>query len=167
LCGRRLDVPACDNSGQYLGGGWLEEYVFTLLRDLEERGLIHDLRIGMQVDYTGRNHHAKEPPRGEFDYAFIDGKRLWLVECKAGNVKQEDVQKLENRVKTFGGHCCKRDSRLIVPHCPRTCEANPSFNCDLCCRPRRRSEDGFTLTHDCVMIIVTSGAEDTNPPIVS
>lgn len=96
-------LPICDDYGQYLGGGWLEEYVFTLLRDLEEKGLIHDLRIGMEVDYSGKIHQPNEPGSGEFDCAFTDGKRLWLVECKAGNIKQEHIQKLENNLKTYGG----------------------------------------------------------------
>jgi hypothetical protein len=103
LNGVARPLPACDDYGQYLGGGWLEEYVFTLLRHVEERGLIHDLRIGMEVDYLGKIHHPNEPPSGEFDCAFTDGKRLWLVECKAGNVKQEHIQKLENNLKTYGG----------------------------------------------------------------
>lgn len=96
-------VPACDDFGTYLGGGWLEEYVFTLLRDLEMRGLIHDLRIGMEVGYPGTIKHPNESPTGEFDCVFTDGKRLWLVECKAGNVKQEHIHKLENNLKTYGG----------------------------------------------------------------
>jgi len=103
LNGVAHSVPACDDYGQYLSGGWLEEYVFTLLREIEERGLIHDLRIGMEVDYSGNVHHSNKPPSGEFDCAFTDGKRLWLVECKAGKVKQEHIQKLENNLKTYGG----------------------------------------------------------------
>ena len=103
MSGEARTLPACDDYGQYFGGGWLEEYVCTLLRDVEERGLIHDLRIGMEVDYSGKVHHPNEPPSGEFDCAFTDGKRLWLVECKAGNVKQEHIQKLENNLKTYGG----------------------------------------------------------------
>jgi hypothetical protein len=57
----------------------------------------------VEVDYSGKVRHSKEAPSGEFDCAFTDGKRLWLVECKAGNVKQEHIQKLENNLKTYGG----------------------------------------------------------------
>lgn len=103
LNGKTMPVPKCDDYGQYLGGGWLEEYVFMLLRAIEAKGLIHDLRIGIEVGYSGRAHSSKEAPSGEFDCAFTDGKRLWLVECKAGNVKQEHIQKLENNLKTYGG----------------------------------------------------------------
>jgi len=57
LNGKPRTLPACDDFGQYLGGGWLEEYVFTVLREIEERGVIHDLRIGMEVDYSARIIH--------------------------------------------------------------------------------------------------------------
>ena len=42
-------------------------------------------------------------PFGEFDCVFTDGKRLFIVECKAGSVKQEYIQKLENNLKSYGG----------------------------------------------------------------
>lgn len=103
LNGDERPAPACDDFGQYLGGGWLEEYAYSLLRELEARGHIHDLRIGLEVSYSGKAHVKGEPPSGEFDCAFTDGKRLWLVECKAGSVKQEHIQKLENNLKTHGG----------------------------------------------------------------
>jgi hypothetical protein len=107
LNGEEMSVQKCDDFGQYLGGAWLEEYVFMLLRVLEEKGLIHDLRTGVEVDYSGKARYAKDAPSGEFDCAFTDGKRLWLVECKAGNVKQEHIQKLENNLKTYGGIAAK------------------------------------------------------------
>ena len=107
LDGEALTIPACDDFGQYLGGGWLEEYVFSLLRQLEQNGLIFDLRVGMEVDYAEKHRHPLDPPVGEFDCAFTDGKRLWFVECKAGAVKQEHIQKLENNLKTYGGIAAK------------------------------------------------------------
>ncbi|MFA7308367.1 MAG: DUF1887 family CARF protein [Hyphomicrobium sp.] len=103
LNGESCRISACDDYGQYLGGGWLEEYVCSLLRELEERGVIHDVRIGLEVNYSGKSQHFNEPPSGECDCVFTDGKRLWLVECKAGNVKQEHIQKLENNLKIHGG----------------------------------------------------------------
>jgi len=107
LDGESVSIPKCDDFGQYLGGGWLEEYLFFLLRPLEEEGLIFDLRIGSEVDYAGNPRHPKDPPNGEFDCVFTDGKRLWVVECKAGAVKQEHIQKLENNLKTYGGIAAK------------------------------------------------------------
>ncbi len=34
---------------------------------------------------------------------FTDGYSLYIVECKAGNVQQEQVMKLENLVRYYGG----------------------------------------------------------------
>lgn len=103
LNGKSYRISACDDYEQYLGGGWLEEYVCSLLRELEERRVIHDVRIGVKVSYSGRSQDLNVLHSGEFDCVFTDGKRLWLVECKAGNVTQEHIQKLENNLKTYGG----------------------------------------------------------------
>ena len=102
-----ISVPPCDDFAQFLSGGWLEEYVFSLLSLLEEKGVIHDLRIGVEVGITARLRYRDDAPTGEFDCSFTDGKRLWIVECKAGQVKQEHIQKLENNLKTYGGIAAK------------------------------------------------------------
>jgi hypothetical protein len=103
LDGKPIAVPACDDFGQYLSGGWFEEYVFCSLRDLEQKNIIYDLRIGLEVNYDNQTKEYGTVPVGEFDCAFTDGKRLWLIECKAGGIKQEHIQKLENNLKTYGG----------------------------------------------------------------
>ncbi len=100
-------IPDCDDFGQYLGGGWFEEHVFSLLRQLEQKGLIFDLRIGLEADYADKFHAPQDMPVGEFDCSFTNGKRLWIVECKAGQVKQDHIQKLENNLKTYGGIAAK------------------------------------------------------------
>ena len=46
-------------------------------------------------------------PFGEFDCVFTDGHRLFIVECKAGAVKQDHIQKLENNLKLYGGIAAK------------------------------------------------------------
>ena len=103
LDGKTIPVPACDDFGQYLGGGWFEEYVYKILSKLEKDGHIFDLRIGLEVNYAEESPNQKNIPIGEFDCTFTDGKRLWIVECKAGAVIQEHIQKLENNLKTYGG----------------------------------------------------------------
>jgi hypothetical protein len=107
LEGEKIPIPDCDDFGQYLCGGWFEEYVFYILRTLEQKGLIYDLRIGLEVNYDEKFNDSKKIPIGEFDCTFTDGKRLWLIECKAGAVKQEHIQKLENNLKTYGGIAAK------------------------------------------------------------
>jgi len=101
LDGDAIPIPRCNDYGRYLSGGWFEEYVFKLLREIEVKGVIHDLRIGIEVGYWQQQSDGR--PCGEFDCAFTDGRRLWLVECKAGGIKQEHIQKLENNLRTYGG----------------------------------------------------------------
>ncbi|MDR2596000.1 MAG: DUF1887 family protein [Treponema sp.] len=105
--GEEISTPDCDDFGQYLGGGWFEEYVFDLLRNLEQKNNICDLRIGLEVNYVDQLQERKKIPVGEFDCAFTDGKRLWLIECKVGGIKQEHIQKLENNLKIYGGIAAK------------------------------------------------------------
>lgn len=100
---------------RYLSGGWFEEYTFIKLQPLCEAGVIKDLRIGLEVSF-------KEPALAsgmsglgeqfsalfgdlyqELDIAFTDGRRLYIVECKAGNVISEHVMKLQNIIRYFGG----------------------------------------------------------------
>jgi hypothetical protein len=103
LNGLEVDVPYCEDFGRYLGGGWLEEYAYLQLLPLVKAGKIFDLRIGLEIAQTGHHPGFGETPYGEFDCTFTDGKRLFVVECKAGAVKQEHIQKLENNLKTYGG----------------------------------------------------------------
>jgi hypothetical protein len=102
LGGTEIDVPQIEFF-KFLAGGWLEEHTYALLRPLEAEGVIRDLRIGLEVGY--RKARDGDPPYSaqEFDCTFTDGKRLWIVECKAGSAKQEHIQKLENNLRLYGG----------------------------------------------------------------
>lgn len=87
----------------FLAGGWLEEYVYSLLHPLEEDGVIRDLRVGFEAGHRQEDGVKHELLAQEFDCTFTDGNRLWIVECKAGPVKQEAIQKLENNLRQYGG----------------------------------------------------------------
>lgn len=101
LDGDSIEVPAAGYF-KYLSGGWLEEYVYSLLRPLEEVGLVRDVRLGFEAGYRAGPTSTALPAQ-EFDCAFTDGKRLWIVECKAGSVTQDAIHKLENSLKHYGG----------------------------------------------------------------
>ena len=108
LEGEPVAVPGTPDFLSWLSGGWLEEYVYLLLRPLEEEGLIRDVRISLEIGMPTTTQAGIAAPSAastgqEFDCVFTDGKRLWLVECKAGNITQADVQKLENSLKRYGG----------------------------------------------------------------
>lgn len=101
--GETLMVPECSDFGSYLKGGWLEEYAFLHFFPLIKSGQIVDLRIGLEVIPSDKLVTEDQMPVGEFDCVYTDGRRLYIVECKAGSVNQGDIQKLENNLKTYGG----------------------------------------------------------------
>ena len=97
---KHIDVPR-KGLFPFIQGGWLEEYVYLLLAPLQEEGLISDVRVGYEPGYP--DGASYDWGAQEFDCAFTDGKRLWIVECKAGPVRQGAVQKLENILRRYGG----------------------------------------------------------------
>ncbi len=88
----------------FISGGWLEEYVFSVVGSLP----VTDLRMGVTVkwDQTGRN-----APINEYDVIFTHENRLFLVECKTkrflGADREESndelIYKLETLKEAAGG----------------------------------------------------------------
>ena len=109
--GEIIDVPLCRDFFKYISGGWLEEYAYLYFRNKKAQGTpIYDLRIGVKVSPREGNSSQQAPVCGEFDCVYTDGKRLYIVECKAGKVTQDHIHKLENNVKNYGGN----DARGIL-----------------------------------------------------
>jgi len=110
---------------KYLSGGWFEEYTFMKLQPLVEAGLIKDMRIGFKVSFKEDDVDMRLSglsalqglfgnPYQEIDITFTDGRRLYVVECKAGyDVKSEHVMKLQNIVRYFGGI----EGRAVLASC--------------------------------------------------
>jgi hypothetical protein len=104
---------------QYLCGGWFEEYTYLQIKLLYDKGIIKDLRINMEISLKEKLHEEKKGSNidwqdqlnqiygesyQELDVVFTDGKRLYIVECKAGRIKSEDIMKLQNNIRFFGGN---------------------------------------------------------------
>jgi len=100
--------------GAYISGGWFEEYMYMLLEPYVKSGKIHDLRIGLEISFKETIDKKQSFGLGdlrsivgdtyqELDLVFTDGKKLYIVECKAGAVKSDHVMKLQNIVRYFGG----------------------------------------------------------------
>jgi len=91
---------------KYLSGGWFEEYVYAQCKPYEEKGIIKDLRINVKLEldqaYSG-GISERSSEHNELDITFTDGYSLYIVECKAGKVTQEQVMKLQNLVRFYGG----------------------------------------------------------------
>jgi hypothetical protein len=110
---------------QYLSGGWFEEYTFMKLQPLVDVGLIKDMRIGLEVSFKGDDADKSSSSFSaqlsnlfgdtyqELDITFTDGRRLYVIECKAGNVNSEHVMKLQNIVRYFGGI----EGRAVLASC--------------------------------------------------
>jgi len=94
---------------KYLSGGWFEEYVYLQCKPYEDSGLIRDMRINLKLNLKNPesegdvDHSASGMAYNELDITFTDGYSLYIVECKAGNVTQEQVMKLQNLVRIYGG----------------------------------------------------------------
>ncbi len=104
--GRPFSFSHFPEFAKYITGGWFEEFVYLELKPLEEKGLIHDLRIGFEVALAAPpvgSPGADDKLYQEIDVAFTDGYRLYIIECKAGQVKSEHIEKLESLVRKYGG----------------------------------------------------------------
>jgi hypothetical protein len=100
---------------RYITGGWFEEYTFMKLQPLVDSGFIKDMRIGLEVSFKEDSGGKESASFGdqlsnlfgdtyqELDVVFTDGRRLYIVECKAGSVQGEYVRKLESITRYFGG----------------------------------------------------------------
>jgi len=110
---------------KYLSGGWFEEYTFMKLQHLVDAGLIKDMRIGLKVSFKDDDADKSSSSFSaqlsnlfgdtyqEIDIIFTDGRRLYVIECKAGNVTSEHVMKLQNIVRYFGGV----EGRAVLASC--------------------------------------------------
>jgi len=110
---------------KYLSGGWFEEYTFMKLQPLVDAGLIKDMRIGLEVSFKEDDADKSSSSFSaqlsnlfgdayqELDITFTDGRRLYVIECKAGNVNSEHVMKLQNIIRYFGGI----EGRAVLASC--------------------------------------------------
>jgi len=74
-----LNIPSEDKLF-FCRGGWLEEYVYWTVRNLNLKGL--DASINVKVQWDGK---GRRPTLNEFDVLFTHANRLHLISCKAAN----------------------------------------------------------------------------------
>jgi hypothetical protein len=103
LGGAKFAYQYCPDFAKYLAGCWLEEYTYLILEPGLHKGKIRDLRIGLKVCWDDMDRVGAKRSAQEFDVVFTDGKRLFIIECKAGSVTSEHVYKLQNCVQNYGG----------------------------------------------------------------
>ena len=113
LCEWDPSVPekVCFNSldaALFLSGGWLEEYVWHLLSDLQP------VEVLANVEFTALKS-PKDDVRNEIDSMAVHKNRLLIVECKSGNLKKRKekttdilykMNTLKERSAGFFGESC-------------------------------------------------------------
>jgi hypothetical protein len=93
---------------RYLGGFWLEEYMFLQLSDL---GLT-DLAVGVSGTWQ-----ACGVPRGsnEFDVVATHHNRLLFVECKAGAFRvDQKIQDMFGKIDAIGNRAAGRFGSVML-----------------------------------------------------
>ena len=94
------EYAAAESSWQkqakFLAGGWFEHYVGNLIR--RRSASPQAVRIGLEISKSGDYETLQE-----FDVVYTDGFQLVILECKAGQIKQDHIQKLMNLRDFFGG----------------------------------------------------------------
>lgn len=97
----------------FITGGWFEEYMYMQFEPYLKNKKIYDLRIGMEIAFKQNSNNRffglgdlktiGGDTYQELDIIFTDGKKLYIVECKSGNIKSDYVMKLQNITRYFGG----------------------------------------------------------------
>lgn len=95
---------------RYITGGWFEEWVYLKLKPLLDNNRIKDMRTGLKVSIKDENckdgvfNCEKGLFYQEFDVIFTDGTRLYIIECKSGEVQSTDIMKAQTITSVFGGY---------------------------------------------------------------
>lgn len=108
----KIQFPSAE-AALYLGGRWLEEYVWHIARDT---GAEH-IAAGMDIIDASQR---KDGVRNELDMVIVHNNRLLLVECKTGQIQKEQrdsevIYKLDSLANHAGGLYCER---LLVSATP-------------------------------------------------
>lgn len=87
---RTVTFPDAE-AARYLGGFWLEEYVYDVVHSLA----VHDVRRNVRVAWDGS---GVKPVTNEFDVVFTDRCRLLMISCKTSKLGSETHYKDKNPV---------------------------------------------------------------------
>ncbi len=86
------------------------KYIYFELLNLLDKQVIYDLRLNMRlsVESMTATQGDERPIYAELDMAFSDGKNLYVVECKSGELKNKGVlTTLSTNTQIFGGSNAK------------------------------------------------------------
>jgi len=103
------------HEAEFLTGGWLEVFVWNLLRQNADALDIWDVRLGMEVGLCG------DTTGNDFDVSFMHNYGLSMVECKSGSQDHgpsTDILAKSRRLHGSSVLCeCVLTSQQPVPTC--------------------------------------------------
>ncbi len=73
----------------YFSGGWFEEYVYDKIKSLNGE-YINDIRLNVKLHEKSREVEDESEVKNELDVVFIANNNLHVVECKSGNLTNQD-----------------------------------------------------------------------------
>ncbi|MCQ2837005.1 DUF1887 family protein [Helicobacter pylori] len=86
------------------------KYIYFELLNLLDKQVIYDLRLNMRLSAESMTaiQGDERPIYAELDMAFSDGKNLYVVECKSGELKNKGaLTTLSTNTQIFGGSNAK------------------------------------------------------------
>lgn len=89
--GESVNVNGKDNLF-YVGGGWLEEFVYGAVAECGLPGL--DLCMNVNLEWRSA---GKKTTRNELDVAFCYGNRLNIISCKTSNLDRKEVDSAKGK----------------------------------------------------------------------
>ena len=73
----------------YFSGGWFEEYVYDKIKNLKGE-YIDDVRLNVKLLEKSKESGDESEVKNELDVVFIANNNLHVVECKSGNLSNQD-----------------------------------------------------------------------------
>lgn len=72
-------------SADFVSGGWLEEYVHSVVKTLNPTDILMNVK-------TEWDQKAEKPPTNEYDVIFTYNNQLFIIECKTKRFEGKDIE---------------------------------------------------------------------------
>lgn len=91
------NIPGNDADIYATTGRWFEEYIYLMLKG---SGYFNEIALNVTIPWKTADIKM---PKNEMDILLLHNDMLYIIECKSGIVKADDINKLKNYKELFGG----------------------------------------------------------------
>lgn len=132
---RNVQLIFKDEASRFLvNGGWLEMYTYACCLNLQERLGIQDIACGVSVHRLTKGRSSSN----ELDIALLKDNRLYLLECKTGNITKnskgaDTLYKLDSIKGSLAGIQAKSMLVSFNPIKADTLGRAKEYNIEICC----------------------------------